>query len=216
MTGIRGKDGLPPGGAGENANATGGDGKCGPPDGDGGAGGDAEAYGGNGALSPNAKGGKGGDASAIGGRGGDGADACFATREQAQASGIHHAGNGGAGGVPHAEGGKGGDGVDGGDGGKSYADYHGGHGGNATHPIDYGKGAGFPAHYDRFLNKGGDGGQGFVGVGGNGGNATTQSVGGKSGDLCGPGPRFTPMPSAVWALCIVPLSLALALRQRRA
>ncbi|MDX1612438.1 MAG: hypothetical protein R3185_08710, partial [Candidatus Thermoplasmatota archaeon] len=72
-------------GTGGNTSAQGEAGGCGSSSNDGGPGGNATAYGGHGGIAPNGTGGSGGHAYAWGGIGGRGGDACFPTREEADA-----------------------------------------------------------------------------------------------------------------------------------
>lgn len=179
---VEGEEGEPPGGDGEDAHAEGGAGADGTQDCAAQAGGDAEAFGGDGGLAVRAQGGNGGTAVALGGPGGDGFDACFANREEAEASGIERAGEGASGGRALAVGGNGSIGFIGGDGGDAVAEGgDGGDGGNATPPIQAGMGG--PAGMAEAV--GGAGGPGVL-RGGSGGSAEatgspTEGTGGPGG-----------------------------------
>lgn len=206
-----GDDGTPVAPDGKKAEATGGDGGCGPWDGVGGAGGDSRAFGGNGSFSAGGTGGRGGDAFAFAGRGGDGLDACFATNDEAARSGVKRAGTGGPGGQTLAQGGRGGDStLRGGDGGNAYGFTAYGNGGNATPPIEYGQVA-LRSPDPSFGVHGGDGGTGNTG--GNGGTAKLDFMSGNAGTLCGPLPVRT-IPGVPEAAVLATLAIVAEGRRR--
>jgi hypothetical protein len=153
----------------------GGDGECGPLDGQGGRGGSAIARGGEGGMAVLGDGGRGGDAIAEAGRSGDGMDACFSGPQEAGSSDISRAGDGGYTGYFRAIGGQGGEalmfsGGRGGDGGNAFGSGMPGKGGNATLPVKPGVSLGSDPSgwYEVEGGRGGDGpsgGNGGIGVG---------------------------------------------------